>query len=106
VGEALLSDAFWFPAGLSNTRESDIGLSAEVLPHDADGALLRLTTRRFAQSIAIDAAGFVATDNGFHLAPGQVREIMLRRKPAGSRTGARGSISALNATSSVGVALP
>jgi beta-mannosidase len=104
-GEDLLSDAFWFPAGLPNVRENDIGLCAEVLPHDAGGALLRVTTRCFAQSITIDAAGFVSDDNGFHLAPGQVREIVLHRKPAQSRTAARGNISALNATSGLGVTL-
>ena len=106
VGEELLADAFWFPAGLPNARESDIGLSAEVLPHAANDALLRITTRRFAQSIAIDAVGFVCADNGFHLAPGQVREIVLRRDPAKSRTAGRGNISALNAASSLGIALP
>jgi beta-mannosidase len=106
AGEELLSDAFWFPAGLPNTRENDIGLAAEILPHEAGDALLRVSARRFAQSITINAAGFVSTDNGFHLAPGQIREVVLRRKPAGSHTAARGSISALNAASSVGVALP
>ena len=105
AGDTLLADAFWFPAGLPNAREHDIGLAAEIAP-GADGkVLLRLATRRFAQSISIDAPGYAPADNGFHLAPGQVRAVLLRRTTA-SRAAARGSIAALNAAGNLGFALP
>jgi beta-mannosidase len=106
VDGALRSETFWFPAGLSNTREQDIGLTAEVLPGDDGDVLLHLTTRRFAQSIAVDVPGFMPADNGFHLAPGQACDIVLRRKPAAPRTAARGNVCALNAAGSLGFALP
>ena len=105
AGEALLCEAFWFPAGLPNTREPDVGLSVETSPRADGDVLLRIGTRRFAQSIAIDAPGFTPADNGFHLAPGQVRDVLLRRKPATPRGATRGNISALNATSGLGFAL-
>jgi beta-mannosidase len=104
--EVLLSDAFWFPAGLPDTREPDVGLSVETSPRDNGDVLLRIGTRRFAQSIAIDSPGFVPADNGFHLAPGQARAVVLRRKPASPRNAGRGNVGALNAAGSLGFALP
>jgi len=106
VDEALLSETFWFPAGLSNALEHDLGLTAEIFRRDEENVALRLATRRFAQTIAIDAPGFVPADNGFHLAPGQERDVLLRRKPAAPHDIARGSVRALNGVGSLGFALP
>ena len=75
-------------------RELDVGLTAEVAEHDG-GARLVLRTRRFAQSIAIEADGFEPEDAFFHLAPGSERSVRLRRV---SGTGpARGTVQPLNA---------
>ncbi len=106
AGDTLLVDAFQFPTGLPGTRESDIGLAAESLPRDDGDVLLRLATRRFAQSVAIQTPGFVPADNGFHLAPGQVRDVLLRHTPGTPRGATRGSIATLNAASGLGFALP
>jgi beta-mannosidase len=106
AGDALLSDAFWFPAGLPSARDIDTGLTATIEQDGRDALVLHLATCRFAQSIAIDAPGFTPADNGFHLAPGQARAVLLRRKSAAPRTTTRGNISALNAASSLGFALP
>lgn len=106
ASETLLSDAFWLPAGLPNTRESDIGLSVETSPREDGDVLLRVGTRRFAQSVTVNAPGFTPADNGFHLAPGQYRNVLLSRKPATPRNATRGNISALNIVSSLGFALP
>ena len=106
AGATLLADAFWFPAGLPNAREADPGLSIEASPGDDGAVLLRIAARRFAQAVAIDAPGFAPADNGFHLAPGQMREVLLRRNPAVPRPTARGHVSALNAPGGAGFALP
>lgn len=106
AGDTFLTDAFWFPAGLPGAREPDIGLSVETSPRDNGDVLLRVATRCFAQSIAIDAPGFAPADNGFHLAPGQGRDVLLHRKSTAPRTAARGNICALNAASGLGFALP
>ena len=82
-------DAFYFPAGLPATREPSVGLTAR-----ATGTTLEVTAARFAQSVTIDAPGYLPDDDGFHLAPGQTRRVQLTRlddKPL------RGSVSALNA---------
>lgn len=102
----LLADAFWFPAGPSNPREPDIGLAVETVPHGNGDVMLGIGTRRFAQAVTIDAPGFAPADNGFHLAPGQVRDVVLHRKSTAPRSAARGNVSALNAVSGLGLALP
>jgi beta-mannosidase len=68
-----------------------------------DGAVeVVIRTRRFAQSVTVEAEGFVADDAWFHLAPGAVRRVRLTRSrtPAGrarARAGAlRGAVQALN----------
>jgi beta-mannosidase len=81
-------DAFFFPAGLPSTREPNVGLTAR-----AAGDMLEIATTRFAQSVSIDAPGYVPGDDGFHLAPGQTRRVRLQKiddKPL------RGHVSALN----------
>lgn len=92
-----VAEAFWFTAGLPSTREADVGLAATVRPGaNAHDRIVEVSTRRFAQSVTIDAIGFDAQDNGFHLAPGQTRTVLLRahgRHPSS----ARGTLGALNA---------
>ena len=86
ITDVPIAEAFWFPGGWSAAREPDVGL--EVSGH---ASALAIRSRRFAQSVAIDAPGHVASDNYFHLAPGQVRTIAL------AGTGRlRATISALN----------
>ncbi len=101
------AQAFHFPLGLSTARELDVGLSAEARSNDGDdGAQLIVRTRRFAQSIAIDAAGFEPDDSYFHLAPGGERTVRLRRL---SGTGPlRGTLQPLNAeaTTKIVIASP
>jgi beta-mannosidase len=70
VGTA--AEAFWCPAGWSSAREPDVGLEVT-----GDASALAIRARRFALGVAIDAPGYVASDNYFHLAPGQVRTVAL-----------------------------
>lgn len=105
-GETLLADALWFPAGLPNTREADLGLTIETTPHADGNVTLSIATRRFAQSLWVDAPGYVPGRNGFHLAPGQARDVLLRKQPGVPHKPARGNITALNAASGLGFALP
>jgi beta-mannosidase len=81
-------EAFWFPAGLDNAREPDLGLRAEQA-----GDTIVVETRRFARFVTIDLPGYIPDDDGFHLAPGQRRTIALER--TGAAPG-RGSVGALN----------
>ena len=84
-GEA---EQFWFPAGMLG-RELDVGLTAKQV-----GATLQISASRFAQFVAIDLPGWLPADDGFHLAPGQLRTISLRRTAGAVKPG---TVSALNA---------
>jgi beta-mannosidase len=73
-----LGESFHFPRGLPSDQDAEIGLEATARP-EADGWILELRTRRFAQAIAIDVVGYASDDNYFHLAPGSARALNLRR---------------------------
>lgn len=96
----ILSDTFWFPCGLPSNSSGDAGLEASITHDGVNGTyLLDIRSRRFAQSISIDASGFVADDSGFHLAPGQARRLCLQRIGDHART-PRGTVTALNSSTS------
>jgi len=78
----LIGEDFYFPLGLSNVREQDLGLTAVVRPEANGNALLTLRTRACARHLRIDVAGFEAEDQYFHLAPGRERHVGLRRLDA------------------------
>jgi beta-mannosidase len=97
-GDIVIGEAFHFPTGFSSTVEYDVGLAVETLPAgEGPEREIVVSTRRLAQSVTIDAPGFVADDNGFHLAPGQRRRITLRPSGRPRPSFARNSASALNA---------
>ena len=93
---ATLAQAFHFPLGLPATRELDVGLTARAPPSTATAPPSRVRTRRFAQSVAVEADGFVADDDYFHLPPGGERTLRLRRV-AGATSPLRGTLQPLNA---------
>jgi len=96
-GSEVLADAFWFPRGLPASREADVGLHAVVEASPSmQEHVIKISTRRFAQSVTIEAPGFVADDNGFHLAPGQARSVVLRARGT-PRASVRAHVGALNA---------
>jgi len=82
-------------------RELDVGLAAQALPDGGDATrIVEVSTRRFAQNVTIEAPGFLPDDNGFHLAPGQRRRVVLRERPDAKRAFARYGVSALNSEKS------
>lgn len=109
-GGQVLARAFHFVQGLPNSKELDVGLTANVTQRVGGGHEMAVSTRRFAQSVCIDVDGFEVADNYFHLAPGDLRRVALRRfegADASDRPAAvRGTVRALNAETSVAVILP
>lgn len=71
----VVAEAFHFPRGRSKAL-FPAALSA-ALRQDGEGWLLDLSADRFAQSVAIEAEGFLPSDNWFHLAPGGVKTVRL-----------------------------
>ena len=75
----VVAQAFHFPLGLPSARELDLGLAATARPRADGGFEVSVRTRRFAQSLVIEADGFAADDAWFHLPPGGERTVRLRR---------------------------
>jgi beta-mannosidase len=99
---AVLTEAFFFPLGLPNATEAEVGLRTQASARPDGSYELRLSTRRFAQSVHIEASGFAADDDYFHLAPGSTRAILLR--PLGAAAPApRGTVRALNSTATASI---
>jgi beta-mannosidase len=70
-----LASAFHFPRGRIAALERAT-LSAEC-GQDDEGRYLTLGTDRLAQSVHIACDGFIASDNWFHLAPGEPKIVRL-----------------------------
>lgn len=92
--EQVLSEAFYFPHGLPNTREQAIGLQAQAIPQDDGSYQLHVKTEQFAQTVAINAGGYQPDENYFHLRPGGEKTVRL--VPLGGKSSFWGSLSALN----------
>ena len=99
TNQTALAQTFHFVQGLPATRELDVGLKATAAPAAGDTSVfdVKIATRRFAQSVWIEADGFTADDAYFHLAPGSERAISLRRSPHEPEKPFRGRVHALNA---------
>ena len=92
----------------SGSASCSAARSARSRPQrDADGgALVTISTTRFAQSLHFDVPGFIAQDEFFHLAPGSQRVVKLVVSEPGTQPALRGSVHALNAWSSAPLKLP
>jgi beta-mannosidase len=90
-----LARAFFFPLGHDFAVEQDLGIRASVRPGTDGTHVLNVKTRRFAQAVAIEVPGHVASDNYFHLEPGGERDILIR--PLGTQP-LEGSVHPLNAS--------
>jgi beta-mannosidase len=92
-----LAQAFHFIGGLSAGRELEVGLTATATARDEKVFAVRIATRRFAQSLWIEADGFSPDDAYFHLAPGSEKTVLLHRAPNEPVRPLRGRVHALNA---------
>lgn len=73
-----LAQAFYFPGGLSALMENDIGLTARAIMLDDHTACLTVATRQLAQGVHLEAPGYEADTDYFHLAPNTEMELFLR----------------------------
>ena len=89
------SSAFYFPLGLSEAREPDVGLDATATPAAGGAFDVVVSARRFAQSVALDVEDAAIDDNYFHLEPGGQKT--LRVEPKTPRSKLTGTVRALNA---------
>jgi beta-mannosidase len=94
---SVLSQAFHLVPGLTASRQAEVGLAATAASRTDSEIDLTISTRRFAQSVWIEADGFIPEDAYFHLAPGAERTVALRRATQGPARPLRGRVHALNA---------
>ncbi len=73
--EAILSEAFHFPLGRAQAmHQAAIGVE---LRQSEGQSWLELSTDVLAQSVSIDCRGYRPSENGFHLAPGHRKSVVL-----------------------------
>ncbi len=99
----VVSEAFYFPHGLSAEREADIGLKASVSAGEQGTYFLHLSTEKFAQSVSIHLEHFIAEDNYFHMRPCSEKTVLLSPLNDGKKHALYGSVSALNTHNEVSV---
>jgi beta-mannosidase len=97
-GSGVSGEAIHLPTGPSRPLEADLGLECHVSPN-GDRWRMAVSTRRFAQWVAIDVPGFIPEDSWFHLAPGDTRTMALHRVVECATP--RGRVRALNGLRSV-----
>jgi beta-mannosidase len=95
----LISDAYHLPGGPARPLLPDVGLEAALEQAAAGRWRARISTRAFAQYVALELPGFVPSDSWFHLAPGATRTVELSAREA-TRAPA-GSVRALNSLAKV-----
>ena len=96
--QAQLSQAFHFPLGRSLAFE-DPGLTAEIV-EGPDGWQVRIATVRFAQAVHVEAEGYRAHVNWFHMRPSEVRLVQLHPLTQ-AEDPPMGSVKALNSHASI-----
>jgi beta-mannosidase len=104
---SVLARASFLPGGLSRPVQPEIGLQAHLEPADDQVWSLSVSTRRFAQFVAVDVPGYRAADSWFHLEPGGTQATLLypqrSPEPAGDRAPI-GQVRALNSLEGARVA--
>jgi beta-mannosidase len=104
---SLRSRATYLPGGPNRPVQSEIGLQACLEPADDQVWSLSVSTRRFAQFVAVDVPGYRPADSWFHLEPGGTQATLLypQRSPELARDRAPvGQVRALNSLEGARVA--
>jgi beta-mannosidase len=96
------SETFHFPQGLPNVTQMHPGLVATATSEGSTWRV-KVTCKSFAQSVYLDAPGFVADDQYFHMAPNSTRTIGLTARRGVTHRSFEATLRALNAASPVAV---
>jgi beta-mannosidase len=96
-------ETFHFPLGLPNTQ-ADVGLSATARAVD-DHVEVDIGSRGFAQAVHIEAPGYVADDQYFHLAPRSRRTVRLMPRSPDAIGPFQATVHALNAVAAYRIGL-
>jgi beta-mannosidase len=91
----VVSEAYYLPSGHARPLEADVGLRAtgRVV---GEAVEVHVETDRFAHFVSIDVRDHVPDVDWFHLAPGDDRTIVLRRRAGAPDRAPSGEVRALN----------
>lgn len=93
----VVREACYLASGPARPRLPDLGLTAHATPAEDGDWSLEVSSRLFAQYVAVDVPGFAPSDSWFHLLPGARTTVALRQVDDGRRLS--GSVRALNGPS-------
>jgi beta-mannosidase len=74
----LVSEDFFFPAGLDLRMQRDAEVSGEAERRGDGSVAVTLRTDAFLQSVNVSCDGYMPDDNYFHLAPNQEKRLVFR----------------------------
>lgn len=94
TGQRLLASDFHFPLGQAGCAQWQPELSYQANLQADGSCLLQLHSKRLAQAVSLQADGWLADDNYFHIAPGIAKTLLLTPEPAARQAAI--SVSALN----------
>jgi beta-mannosidase len=102
----VLADTIHLPGSLPRvvSRPGDLGLEGHAVAVGVDAWQIVVRSRAFAYAVAVDARGFDADDDFFHVAPGGERTFTLRARTSGATPSA--TLRPLNGSSSTKIAFP
>lgn len=80
----LLSEDFYFPSGLNLVRQHAAAIKSDVDWRSDGKVVVTLSSDVFLQSVGVSCRDFVPSDNYFHLAPNQQKNITFSRRGLGS----------------------
>lgn len=101
AGQQERARAFAFPAGLDLPVERDLGLEATARRVDPGVFEVTVRAERFVQSLHFDVDGGEPSDAYFHLLPGEIRTVTIRKAP--TATTLDGCVRALNSDAMVNI---
>jgi len=97
----VLGRAFHFPRGLQSERVADLGIEASAERTGERTWRLSVRSKKTAHAVAIDARGFVAADDFFHVPAGDVHVTEL----TGQGATLSGTVRAINASNPVKIGI-
>ncbi|MBI1423650.1 MAG: glycoside hydrolase family 2 protein [Gammaproteobacteria bacterium] len=79
ANDKVIAEAFHFPGMRKTDFQKQVKLTAVARGLDNGDYQLQLECDTFLQAVHFDAKGYVASDEYFHLVPGRVKQITLRK---------------------------
>ena len=92
-----VSTAYYFPDRALPITNNNVELTANLVQLNDDSFMLTMQTDVFLYAVNIDVPGYLASDNFFHLIPGEIKDVRLARHDTDNdKKVCKGYITALN----------